>query len=134
MLAQSDVIIKDAAETVYEISQDKLIREQMEAREANIRSEKSLRKHYEDEIGELTASQKAMRKHYEDEIGELTASQKSMRKHYEDEIGELTASQKAMRKHYEDEIVELKKTLADKEATINSLVERLDAIEKKMKQ
>ena len=98
MLAQSDVIIKDAAETVYEISQDKLIREQMEAREANIRSEKSLRKHYEDEIGELTASQKAMRK------------------------------------HYEDEIVELKKTLADKEATINSLVERLDTIEKKMKQ
>ena len=92
------MIIKDAAETVYEISQDKLIREQMEAREANIRSEKSLRKHYEDEIGELTASQKAMRK------------------------------------HYEDEIVELKKTLADKEATINSLVERLDTIEKKMKQ
>ena len=80
MLAQSDVIIKDAAETVYEISQDKLIREQMEAREANIRSEKSLRK------------------------------------------------------HYEDEIVELKKTLADKEATINSLVERIDTIEKKMKQ
>ena len=80
MLAQSDVIIKDAAETVYEISQDKLICEQMEAREANIRSEKSLRK------------------------------------------------------HYEDEIVELKKTLADKEATINSLVERLDTIEKKMKQ
>ena len=88
MLAQSDVIIKDAAETVYEISQDKLIREQMEAREANIRSEKSMRKHYEDEIAELTASQKAMRKHYEDKIGELNASQKAMEKHYENLISD----------------------------------------------
>ena len=107
MLAQSDVIIKDAAETVYEISQDKLIREQMEAREANIRSEKALRKHYEDEIGELHSSLKNMVKHYEDEIGELNAAQKNMVKHYENEIGELNAAQKNMVKHYENEIGEL---------------------------
>ena len=118
MLAQSDVIIKDAAETVYEISQDKLIREQMEAREANIRSEKALRKHYEDEIGELHSSLKNMVKHYEDEIGELNAAQKNMVKHYENEIGELNAAQKNMVKHYEDTISEKDRLIAELKAQL----------------
>jgi predicted transposase/invertase (TIGR01784 family) len=118
MLAQSDVIIKDAAETVYEISQDKLIREQMEAREANIRSEKSLRKHYEDEIGELHSSLKNMVKHYEDEIGELNAAQKNIVKHYEDEIGELNAAQKNIVKHYEDIIADQQKQIEELKAAL----------------
>ena len=118
MLAQSDVIIKDAAETVYEISQDKLIREQMEAREANIRSEKALRKHYEDEIGELHSSLKNMVKHYEDEIGELNAAQKKMVKHYENEIGELNDAQKNMVKHYEDTISEKDRLIAELKAQL----------------
>ena len=70
MLAQSDVNLKEAAETVYVISQDELIREQMIAREDNIRSEKAMKKHYEDAMEELSRSKKAMKKHYEDTISE----------------------------------------------------------------
>jgi Asp-tRNA(Asn)/Glu-tRNA(Gln) amidotransferase B subunit len=74
MLAQSDVNLKEAAETVYVISQDELIREQMIAREDNIRSEKAMKKHYEDLMEEARLdkirSENAMKKHYEDIIAD----------------------------------------------------------------
>ncbi len=74
MLAQSDVNLKEAAETVYVISQDELIREQMIAREDNIRSEKAMKKHYEDAMEEARLdkirSENAMKKHYEDIIAD----------------------------------------------------------------
>ena len=118
MLAQSDVNLKEAAETVYMISQDELIREQMIAREDNIRSEKAMKKHYEDAMEELSRSKKAMKKHYEDAMEEISRSKKAMEKHYEDEIGELNAAQKNMVKHYEDTISEKDRLIAELKAQL----------------
>ena len=122
MLAQSDVNLKEAAETVYVISQDELIREQMIAREDNIRSEKAMKKHYEDAMEEARLdkirSENAMKKHYEDAMEEISRSKKAMEKHYEDEIGELNAAQKNMVKHYEDTISEKDRLIAELKAQL----------------
>ena len=46
MLAQKDEIIKDAAETVYEISQERLIRDKIRAREDYYRTQRDLEIYY----------------------------------------------------------------------------------------
>ena len=97
ILAQTDSTIKDAAETVYVISQDKYLRDKMRAREDNIRSENAMKKHYEDELEQARQdnirSENAMKKHYEDELEQARIdherSQASMRKHYEEEIEQV---------------------------------------------
>jgi len=56
MLAQKDDSIKEAAETVYEISQDRMIQEQIWARQDYYRAQRANKKFYEDQIAERDAA------------------------------------------------------------------------------
>jgi len=71
MLAQNDEIIKDAAKTVYEISQERLIRDKIRAREDYYRTQRDMEIYYNDKLAEKDAEMEKMQNALNSEIAEL---------------------------------------------------------------
>ncbi len=132
ILAQTDSTIKDAAETVYVISQDKYLRDKMRAREDNIRSENAMKKHYEDELEQARQdnirSENAMKKHYEDELEQARQdnirSKNAMKKHYEDEMKQAHQETEQARQEIEQVRSENAQLLRRIEALEKALAEK----------
>jgi len=109
MLAQKDEIIKDAAETVYEISQERLIRDKIRAREDYYRTQRDMEIYY----GRIQSNYDEAKKELEETKTEL-AEKKTELTEVNTELAEVnTELQKT-----QSENSELKKRLAELEAQL----------------
>lgn len=97
MLAQNDEIIKDAAETVYEISQERLIRDKIRAREDYYRTQRDMEIYY----GRIQSN-------YDEAKKELAEKETELKK-VQNENSELKG-----------ENIELKKRLAELEVKLGN--------------
>ena len=95
MLAENNPIIDEAASTIYSISQDNILLEQIRARDEAIAHENYLRKQMEEQIrarDEAIAHENYLRKQMEEQIrarDEAIAHENYLRKQMEDKDNQL---------------------------------------------
>jgi len=127
MLAKENSAIAEAAQTMYQLSDDELVRERCRARQEHYR----ILQTYEEQVAEGKRENERIRLSYEEQVAEGKRENERIRLSYEEQVAEQRRENERIARTYEEQIKKQIEDLQEKDALIAKLQAQLKETKEK---